>query len=525
VLALRSRLLPLALCLFAVAFLAVAAASTRTAAETYPVADTATTSIATLQAARGSLSVGAYSRFGWNHPGPLLYQILAGPYELSGRREIALKWTALALNLAWLAGLLALVGRRAPGLAVAVAVALIPLLWREQRLLFFAWNPFVTVLALAFAVAAAADLAIGHGWRTRLGPTWLAVALSFCIQAHAGLIVPAGVCVLAAASGLWRIGAPAPGRAWPMVRTGIAIAGLVTAALWLTPLVAEIRETPGNLASMFAFLSDGSLPRRTWLQAIPGAAYMTIGPYLPFWVLHFDEVPATLPNWLPGAFALLVAATGTCAWRLHRRGRGYEAATGAIATASSIAVVVSARGIVGPFSDYLLIWATAIGAVDIAIVLATVLPPWPVSARGAAFVRSGGLALVVVAAWGAIGAARIDAKHGEQAQDTTMRALSTDLRAYCERHDIARPLLAFAGEAAWREAVGVVLQFDKVDRPIAIDDEGVFLVGRSFARTGGEDATFYLMPTAGAALPADAARTEWITTRGAYRIVRLWRAR
>lgn len=518
----RPRPVAIALCLLAVAFLVTAAASTRTAAETYPVADTATTSIATLQAARGALSVGAYSRFGWNHPGPLLYQVLAGPYELSGRREIALKWTALALNLAWLGGLLGLLGRRAPGLAVAVAAALIPLLWREQRLLFLAWNPFVTVLALAFAVVAAADLATGHGWRTRFGPTWLAVALSFCVQAHAGLIVPAAVCALAAASGLRRID-PSSGRVWPAIRPGIAIAGFVTAALWLTPLLAEIRETPGNLATMVTFLSDGSLPRRTWPQAIRGAAYMTVGPYLPFWVLHFIEVPAALPGWLSVAFALLVAATAGSAAHLQRRGRTCEATVAAIAAAISVTVVISARGIVGPFSDYLLVWATAIGTFDIAIVITAVLPAWPAPARGAAFVRAGGLAVVAMAAWGAIGAIRIDAKHAEQARDTTLRALSTDLRDHCDRHGIARPLLAFAGDAAWREAVGVVLQFDKVDRPIAIDDEGVYLVGRSFARTGREDATFFLMPTAGAALPADAARTEWITTRGAYRIVRLWR--
>ena len=139
----RFRPLPLALGAALAVFGAVAVLSTRTAPDSYPVADTATTSIATLQAARGDLAVGSYSRFGWSHPGPLLYQILAGPYELSGRREIALKWTALALNIAWLGGLLAIVGRRAPGLAVAVALALVPLLWREQRLLFSAWNPFV----------------------------------------------------------------------------------------------------------------------------------------------------------------------------------------------------------------------------------------------------------------------------------------------------------------------------------------------------------------------------------------------
>src|SRR6187402_2360850 len=79
---------------------AIVARSVATAPDTYPVADTATTSLYALRAARGELQVGSYSRFGWNHPGPLLYQLPAGPYELSGRREIALKWTALAINLA-----------------------------------------------------------------------------------------------------------------------------------------------------------------------------------------------------------------------------------------------------------------------------------------------------------------------------------------------------------------------------------------------------------------------------------------
>ena len=223
----------------AAAFLVVAAASTRNAPETYPVADTATTSISTLQAARGTLAVGSYSRFGWNHPGPLLYQLLAGPYELSGRREIALKWTALAINLVSLAGVLLIAGRRAPALAAAIAVALVPLLWREQRLLFSAWNPFVPVLALACGIAAAADLASGAGWRSRLGLTWLVATLSFCVQAHAGLIVPAAVSTLAAAVGLRRAaasaGAASSSATWHAVRRGLWPAACVAAALWAVP--------------------------------------------------------------------------------------------------------------------------------------------------------------------------------------------------------------------------------------------------------------------------------------------------
>jgi hypothetical protein len=504
----------------AAAFLAIATVSTRTAPDTYPVADTATTSIATLQAARGSLAVGAYSRFGWNHPGPLLYQVLAGPYELSGRREIALKWTALALNLAWLAGLLLIVGRRAPGLAVAVAIALGPLLWREQRLLFSAWNPFVTVLALAMGVAAAADLATGRAWRTRLGATWLVLPLSFCIQAHAGLIVPSAVCVLFAARGLWPRPGPEREPIWPSGRPGLLIAAVVAAVLWATPLVAEVRHTPGNLASMIGFLADGTLPRDTWARAAAAAAYMTLGPFLPAWELHFVEVPFDTPAshaWLLG---LVVAAVVACAVRAHRRGRTFEAVFAALLGALSASVVVAAKGVVGPLGDYLLLWATAVGALEVAVIVSAMVPRAG-AGRIAATVRPAALVTATLLTWGAVGGWRLAGKHAEQARDTTLRALATDLQAYCDRTGIRRPLLASGGDEAWRETAGVVLQFDKADRPIAVEDRMLFLVGPSFVPTGREDATFFLMPTTGVPLPADAGETAWITTRGAYRIVRL----
>ena len=83
------------------------------APETYPWGDTAITSITTLRAARGDLATGAYSRFHWNHPGPLLYQMLAPFYRLTGNREISIKWTALILNIGALAGLLTVVARPA----------------------------------------------------------------------------------------------------------------------------------------------------------------------------------------------------------------------------------------------------------------------------------------------------------------------------------------------------------------------------------------------------------------------------
>jgi hypothetical protein len=506
-------LLPLAIAAFVVA----ATLSTRSAPETYPVADTATTSLYALRAARGELTVGSYSRFGWNHPGPLLYQILAGPYELSGRREIALKWTALAINLVSLGAALTLLGRRSPTLAVATAVTLAPLLWREQRLLFLAWNPFVPVLALAWAIAAAADLASrADAWRTGWGLLWLVLPLSLCVQAHAGLALPAALCLAAAGVGAWHHRSAFLERP---ARRGVIVASAVALLLWAVPLAAEIRGDPGNWRAMVTFLADPGLPRASWARAIEAAAYMTLGPWLPSWVLEFVEVPAPLPPWLPWALGGLVVSAGPAAAKAARQGQPFEAAVAVMAAAATVLVVVAARGVTGPMSDYLLLWATAAGALGAAVLLAAMLRPLPAVriALASAWPLAVGASLLL---WASVGGYRLVAKHADQARDTTLRALADDLAAYCDRHGIARPLLGF-DPAAWQEVTGLVLQFDKRDRAIAVDDAALYMVGRPFARTGSEDGEFHLMPMAASAVPADAGRTAWVTTRGAYRILQV----
>jgi hypothetical protein len=516
-----SRPLRFVVVLLAAAFLGVAAFATARAPETYPVADTATTSIYTLRAARGELAVGSYSRFGWNHPGPLLYQLFAPAYEASGRREIALKWTALAINLVVLGTTLAAVRVRSPRLALALAIALTPLLWREQRLLFTAWNPFVPVLALAGVMVLAADLASGlDRWRRPFGLVGPVVLVSLCVQAHVGLAVPCAIAVLAAgAGGAWTFRRDRSAGDTARLGTAVAIAAAAGLALWAVPLLHEVRSSPGNLASMVRFLLDGSLPRGTWDRALDGAAYMTLGPLLPSWVVLYDEVPAHQPAWLTGAFGLLIGLVAVATWRNLRIGRRMESALGAVTLATLLAVVVAARGIVGPMSDYLLLWATAVGALAIAVVLATIADMAALGSPGPAAER--GLLAACVVAWAFIGGERLVAKHAEQARDTTIRALATDLQAFCRDRRITHPVLGVAPGDAWQELVGLVLQFEKADLPIAVEEPARYLLGQASMPTGREDAAFYLMPTTGASMPPDAGQTDWVTTRGAYRIVRL----
>ena len=56
--------------------------------------------------------VGPYSRYGWNHPGPLLYWALAAPYHLLGREPVDLLFGTALLNGVAAAGTAVLAWRR-----------------------------------------------------------------------------------------------------------------------------------------------------------------------------------------------------------------------------------------------------------------------------------------------------------------------------------------------------------------------------------------------------------------------------
>ena len=65
-----------------------------------PVSDTAVIESFTLYASRAQLLVGPYSRYGWHHPGPLFFYLLAPVYTLAGSSTPALSAGALLINVA-----------------------------------------------------------------------------------------------------------------------------------------------------------------------------------------------------------------------------------------------------------------------------------------------------------------------------------------------------------------------------------------------------------------------------------------
>ena len=142
-----------------------------------PTGDAALLEIYTWHALRGRQVLGAYSQFGWHHPGPLSFYWLAPFFAIGKHTTFGLNTGVLVGNLTALAVVAWLVTVRAARPAVsyvlALAVMLALYLTRLPALLVNSWNPHTPVLPLvALLVTAAATL----GGDRRLWPLALVLA-------------------------------------------------------------------------------------------------------------------------------------------------------------------------------------------------------------------------------------------------------------------------------------------------------------------------------------------------------------
>ena len=205
--------------------------------------------------------VGAYSRFGWHHPGPWPFYLLAGPYRLVGGAHGLLAAAAL-WNLTMLAAT-AWVLRRISRQLYLVAAPIIALLVLGLGAGFLSdpWNPSLPVLGVALLVALAHRFATGHRWSA---PAMVGVA-SLLVQAHLGFLVISSAIVVGSivlhllgwwSAGRTRAGArsgtdpstsvgphPGPRPTGPVVMATV----VVVLAAWAPVAVDQLTRHPGNL--------------------------------------------------------------------------------------------------------------------------------------------------------------------------------------------------------------------------------------------------------------------------------------
>lgn len=198
----------------------------------------------------GMASSGSTPESAFNHPGPLLFDVLAAPVRLLGD-STGIAVGAALINIVAIVGIV-VAARGVGGERVAVlgAAGTCALAWiMGSETLYDAWNPNVLVLPFLWFALLAWHVACGG---LRRLPLAVAVG-SFCVQAHLGFPIVVGV-VLAAAL--------VAGIRWPLseggaVRRPLALAAAVGLVAWAQPIWEQLfGDGKGNLSRIFGAGSD-----------------------------------------------------------------------------------------------------------------------------------------------------------------------------------------------------------------------------------------------------------------------------
>lgn len=477
--------------------------------------DPAVTELYTLRASRGEQWLGPYSRFGFHHPGPLLFYLFAPFYLLLGKSYAALCIAALVVNLASLAGIAHIVLRTAgaPRALWALAALAAYLAYLGPELLVSAWNPDVAVIPLALTLVALAAAMAGFTGCLPLA----ALAGSLAVQSHLTAAAPlaaAGLLTaIALVVGRRRGAAREAGEKRPFARH-IMLTGMVLAVVWAPPVIEQLRDTPGNGTLIIRYLlqrHDG----QTVGTAISAVATQASG----FLLSPLGVTGQVLPGGSLGVAAksltllqLVVLLVG--AWRgWARRDRFVAAACGSAALLLGAAVLVT-LGISGPLWPYLTRWVSAVGVFGwIAVAAAFTGREWGSPRRARVQLVACATLVCTYAVAGSREVARFPSLGAYVASAWPDRLSQRTIDGLSAR-GVRRPHLRILDNQSWEQAAAIVLQCEKTGRPITVDSDWLFMFGERFRLREADDGAILVARSDLAARLAGQPGTEELASGG-----------
>jgi hypothetical protein len=251
--------------------------------------------------------VGPYSRFQWNHPGPMLSFAFAPWARLFGSSGVGILIGAFVANLAAMFGAAWVARRSSKVLFFLTSIVLAAfVLLAQSGELFNPWNPFVVVLPLFAALIAAWGTFRGD----RVAAVVLVIAASFAIQGHIGA-APLGVLALLIGGGglLYAIARSAGEDRRGFVTTSLIAVGVMFVC-WIPPLLDQFFGT-GNLGRLVRFQFTATEPSAGLRFALDQVTRLLTFP--PGREVGFLGVVGTGPV-VPWMAIALLAAT-VVAWR------------------------------------------------------------------------------------------------------------------------------------------------------------------------------------------------------------------
>jgi hypothetical protein len=307
---------------------------------------------------------GVYSRFGWNHPGPLMYYLLAAFSGVTGGQAwatlvgnallqgVAIVWIA---RLSWKSG-----GLR--WMLPWMAVVTLSYVASSPAILQDVWNPNVSFPFFVLFLLQSWLVGLGHSQHL-IG---LAFVATFLVQTDVGFALPI---LIVGGWALVRltISEHTSGRTpwhWALWRGPL----IVIAVLWFVPVVLDTAlHFPGNLVHIvqfFAGLDRGPEPSALGLHGALG--YLaTEFKWIPPWLGGHDPIHVLtgLTSQSSAAWLVLPVVLIGTAWGLARWRRQSELRLMAELLAVTLfAGVITLTEVRGPPIAYLFYWRINIGA-------------------------------------------------------------------------------------------------------------------------------------------------------------------
>jgi hypothetical protein len=262
--------------------------------------------------------IGAYSRFGWAHPGALPFYLYALPYRLFGTDATAMRVAALLVNALAIWATVWLLSRRGKA-ALAVGVcAIAATLWgMYAEAISDPWNATIVVLPFLLTIVGCWSVACGD----LPAIVVTSVAFVFTFQAHIGFgLVLIPILAVSLVLCLRRSGRTAGTIRWLGYAVGAAL------ILCLPLIIDTFRDWPGNLERLVRWSVTDDAPTTGFARgaAVIGRqtslSFLT-SPRLPRFV---DTVVDPLPRTaVPGAVLFLLVAASIVA-RRRRLTREFE---------------------------------------------------------------------------------------------------------------------------------------------------------------------------------------------------------
>jgi hypothetical protein len=342
--------------------------------------------------------LGPYSRFGWHHPGPTLFYLLALPYRLLGGHPVGLSIGGAAIGALTTAAIAWVAYRRGGRPLLLWTLVVVSLFARAAgSLVTDFWNPFAPILPLALVVLLAWSVACRDMWAL---PALIGVG-SFVVQSHVGflptvLVVTGGGIGLGTLSLLRLRGTDE----WDAQKRRAVAAGAVAlsvgAALWVLPVVQQFVDEPGNFGRLGLYWREAD-PNHSVRQSLEMAS-AELGVIADEFVGGEDRPGVASGgtwHWTAAlSAAALLAAAGVAA---SRRWWDLVALAG-LTSAAWLVAVYSLNRIVGPMLPYLTAWVAVLG-VPLWIAVGACVVRVPAGPRGTApaWVRTSALVLALAA--------------------------------------------------------------------------------------------------------------------------------